>query len=155
MEEGHFAAHIRRMRLQYRDKRDELVAAIKSRLGAYLTVNAPDQGMHLVAFARRGLSDVAIERAGRQNGVVVRAAACYALTGNIDRSKHHAAEVLRLMPEFSISRYVPGAVQAFKRPQTSDRRASQGLAAGMTVASSAFIPLGWSALAPLRHGDRP
>jgi len=33
-------------------------------------------------------------------------AACYALTGNIDRSKHHAAEVLRLMPEFSISRYV-------------------------------------------------
>ena len=34
-------------------------------------------------------------------------AACYALTGNIDRSKHHAAEVLRLMPEFSISRYVP------------------------------------------------
>jgi GntR family transcriptional regulator / MocR family aminotransferase len=45
MEEGHFAAHIRRMRLQYRDKRDELVAAIKSRLGAYLTVNAPDQGI--------------------------------------------------------------------------------------------------------------
>jgi adenylate cyclase len=33
-------------------------------------------------------------------------AACYALTGNIDRSNHHAAEVLRLMPEFSISRYV-------------------------------------------------
>jgi TolB-like protein/Tfp pilus assembly protein PilF len=33
-------------------------------------------------------------------------AACYALTGNIDQSKHHAAEVLRLMPEFSISRYV-------------------------------------------------
>jgi adenylate cyclase len=33
-------------------------------------------------------------------------AACYALTGNIDQSKHHAAEVLRLMPEFSISRFV-------------------------------------------------
>jgi DNA-binding transcriptional MocR family regulator len=38
MEEGHFAAHIRRMRLQHRDQRDELVAAIKSRLGADLTV---------------------------------------------------------------------------------------------------------------------
>jgi TolB-like protein len=34
-------------------------------------------------------------------------AACYALTGNISRSNHHAAEVLRLMPEFSISRFVP------------------------------------------------
>jgi GntR family transcriptional regulator/MocR family aminotransferase len=28
--------------------------------------------MHLVAFTRRGLSDTAIERAGRQHGVVVR-----------------------------------------------------------------------------------
>lgn len=73
MEEGNFAAHIRRMRLKYRDQRDELVAALERRLGADLTVSAPDQGMHLVAFTRRGLSDVAIERAGRRHGVVVRA----------------------------------------------------------------------------------
>jgi GntR family transcriptional regulator / MocR family aminotransferase len=73
MEEGHFAAHIRRMRLLYRDQRDVLVAALKSRLGADVTVDAPDQGMHLVAYTRRGLSDVAIERAGRQHGVIVRA----------------------------------------------------------------------------------
>jgi GntR family transcriptional regulator/MocR family aminotransferase len=72
MHEGHFAAHIRRMRVLYREQRDELVAALKSRLGADLTVNAPDQGMHLVAFTRRGLSDTAIERAGHQHGVVVR-----------------------------------------------------------------------------------
>jgi GntR family transcriptional regulator/MocR family aminotransferase len=73
MEQGHFAAHIRRMRVLYRDQRDELVAALKRRLGADLAVDAPDQGMHLVAFTRRGLSDVAIERAGRQHGVIVRA----------------------------------------------------------------------------------
>jgi GntR family transcriptional regulator/MocR family aminotransferase len=73
MEEGHFAAHIRRMRLLYRDQRDALVAALNSRLGADLTVDPPDQGMHLVAYTRRGLSDVAIERAGRQHGVIVRA----------------------------------------------------------------------------------
>jgi GntR family transcriptional regulator / MocR family aminotransferase len=73
MEEGHFAAHIRRMRLLYRDQRDVLVAALKSRLGADVTVDPPDQGMHLVAYTRRGLSDVAIERAGRQHGVIVRA----------------------------------------------------------------------------------
>src|SRR5215210_2959022 len=73
MEEGYFAAHIRRIRLLYREQRDELVAALKNRLGDDLTVNAPDQGMHLVALTRRGLSDVAIERAGRQHGVIVRA----------------------------------------------------------------------------------
>ena len=73
MEEGHFAAHIRRMRVLYRDQRDLLVAALKSRLGADVTVEAPDQGMHLVAYTRRGLSDVVIERAGREHGVIVRA----------------------------------------------------------------------------------
>jgi len=73
MEQGHFAAHIRRMRLLYRDQRDELVAALNRRLGADLTVTAPDQGMHLVAFTRRGLSDIAIERASRERGVIVRA----------------------------------------------------------------------------------
>jgi GntR family transcriptional regulator/MocR family aminotransferase len=72
MHEGYFAAHIRRMRLLYREQRDELVAALKRQIGADLAVDAPDQGMHLVAFTRRGLSDVAIERTGRQYGVVVR-----------------------------------------------------------------------------------
>jgi GntR family transcriptional regulator/MocR family aminotransferase len=72
MDQGHFAAHLRRMRQLYRDQRDELVAALTNRLGVDLTVTAPDQGMHLVAITRRGLSDVAIERAGRQHGVVIR-----------------------------------------------------------------------------------
>ena len=73
MEEGHFAAHIRRMREMYRDQRDALVAALRRRLADHLTVDPPDQGMHLVAYTRRGLSDVTIEQAGREHGVVVRA----------------------------------------------------------------------------------
>ena len=63
MEEGHFAAHIRRMREMYRGQRDALVAALRRRLGDHLIVDPPDQGMHLVAYTRRGLSDVTIERA--------------------------------------------------------------------------------------------
>jgi GntR family transcriptional regulator / MocR family aminotransferase len=73
MEEGHFASHIRRMREMYRDQRDVLVTAIGRRLSDHLTVDPPDQGMHLVAYTRRGLSDVTIERAAREHGVVVRA----------------------------------------------------------------------------------
>jgi len=73
MEEGHFAAHIRRMREMYRDQRDALVAAIGRRLGDHLAVDPPDQGMHLVAYTRRGLSDVTIARAGREHDVVVHA----------------------------------------------------------------------------------
>jgi GntR family transcriptional regulator / MocR family aminotransferase len=73
MAEGHFAAHIRRMRELYRGQRDALVAAIERRLGDHLSVDPPDQGMHLVAYMRRGLSDVTIERAAREHGVIVRA----------------------------------------------------------------------------------
>jgi GntR family transcriptional regulator/MocR family aminotransferase len=73
IEEGHFAGHIRRMRLQYQDQRDVLVAALRQRLGDELTVDPPDQGMHLVAHLRRRLKDVAIERAARDHGVIVRA----------------------------------------------------------------------------------
>jgi GntR family transcriptional regulator/MocR family aminotransferase len=73
MEEGRFAAHIRRMRLRYQDQRDVLVGALRKRMGDRLTVDAPDQGMHLVGYLGRGLSDVAIESAAREHGVVVRA----------------------------------------------------------------------------------
>jgi GntR family transcriptional regulator/MocR family aminotransferase len=73
IEEGHFAAHLRRMRLQYRDQRDVLVAALRARLDGDVTVDPPDQGMHLVAYLRRGARDVAIERAARERGVIVRA----------------------------------------------------------------------------------
>ena len=73
MEEGHFAAHIRRMREMYHNQRDTLVAALRRRVGDHLTVDPPDQGMHLVAYTRRGLSDVTIEQAAREHGVVVRA----------------------------------------------------------------------------------
>ncbi|MGY8663684.1 PLP-dependent aminotransferase family protein [Bradyrhizobium sp. UFLA05-109] len=73
MEEGHFAAHIRRMREVYRLQRDALVAALRRRLADHLSVEPPDQGMHLVAYTRPGVSDVTIERQAREHGVVVRA----------------------------------------------------------------------------------
>jgi GntR family transcriptional regulator/MocR family aminotransferase len=73
MQEGHFAGHIRRMRVLYREQRDALVSALVRRLGDRLTVEAPDQGMHLVAYTRKGFSDAAIQRSAREAGVIVHA----------------------------------------------------------------------------------
>jgi GntR family transcriptional regulator/MocR family aminotransferase len=72
MREGYLAAHIRRMRLLYRAQRDLLVAELGRRLGDDVAVAAPDQGMHLVAYLRRGLGDVAVARAAREAGVISR-----------------------------------------------------------------------------------
>lgn len=71
--QGHLASHIRRMRARYRDQRDRLVATLYRRAGDRLDVEPPDQGMHLVAYLRPGLSDTAVERAALADGVVVRA----------------------------------------------------------------------------------
>ena len=43
------------------------------RLGPHLTIDTPDQGLHLVAYLRGKLSDIEIEKAARDSGVVVRA----------------------------------------------------------------------------------
>jgi GntR family transcriptional regulator/MocR family aminotransferase len=61
------------MRRQYKDQRDVLVASLRRRLGEEMTVDPPDQGMHLVAYLRAGQSDVRIERAARDHDVIVRA----------------------------------------------------------------------------------
>jgi GntR family transcriptional regulator / MocR family aminotransferase len=73
MQQGHFAAHIRRMRQLYRQQRDALAETLMRRAANWLDVAVPDQGMHLVAYLRDGSSDLAIEAVAERAGVVVRA----------------------------------------------------------------------------------
>jgi len=73
MRHGFLAAHIRRMRLIYRNQRDALAYELQRRGGEHLTVDTPDQGMHLIAYLRRGLSDVEVEQVASESGIVVRA----------------------------------------------------------------------------------
>jgi GntR family transcriptional regulator/MocR family aminotransferase len=73
MQQGHFGAHIRRMRQLYREQRDALAATLMRRAPDQLDVAVPDQGMHLVAYLCDGSSDIAIEAAAQRVGIVVRA----------------------------------------------------------------------------------
>jgi len=73
MQQGHFAAHIRRMRQLYREQRDALAETLMRRAAGRLDVASPDQGMHLIAYLSDGSSDLAIEEAARGTGIVVRA----------------------------------------------------------------------------------
>ena len=73
MQQGHFAAHIRRMRQLYREQRDALAETLMGRAADRLDVAVPDQGMHLVVYLCDGSSDIAIEAAAQRAGIVVRA----------------------------------------------------------------------------------
>ena len=68
MGEGHFARHIRRMRVLYRERRSALVDSISRELGSMVEVLGSDAGMHLALTLPNGINDLEIaERAARQN----------------------------------------------------------------------------------------
>jgi GntR family transcriptional regulator/MocR family aminotransferase len=66
--EGHFARHIRRMRVLYRERRTALVDSIREELGPRVDVLGSDAGMHLTVTLTNGGNDREIaEQAARQN----------------------------------------------------------------------------------------
>ncbi len=76
--EGHFARHLRRMRLLYSERRDALVDAIREQFGAALQVLGSHAGMHLVATLSKGSPDRQISvQAARQGLWVMPLSTCY------------------------------------------------------------------------------
>jgi len=68
MGQGHFARHIRRMRILYRDRRSALVNSIHEEFGPRVEVLGSEAGMHLVVTLPKGSRDLEIaERAAREN----------------------------------------------------------------------------------------
>ena len=72
LDEGHVAAHIRRVRRRAEAGRDALVAGLAAASNR-LTVVSPQQGLHLVVALPDGVDDVALAQAARENGVAARA----------------------------------------------------------------------------------
>jgi GntR family transcriptional regulator / MocR family aminotransferase len=68
VDEGHFARHIRRMRILYRERRTELVNSINKEFGPMAEVLGDEAGMHLTITLPSAIRDVEIaERAAHQN----------------------------------------------------------------------------------------
>jgi GntR family transcriptional regulator/MocR family aminotransferase len=67
--DGHFARHIRRMRMLYGQRRQALVDALAEILPGKLEVVGAEAGMHLVALLPRGVSDVAVAKKAAKLGV--------------------------------------------------------------------------------------
>jgi GntR family transcriptional regulator/MocR family aminotransferase len=57
MDDGHFAAHIRRMRKLYAERHEALIAAAGRKLSGLLDVVPTDTGLHTIGFLRRDLSE--------------------------------------------------------------------------------------------------
>ncbi|KRE90968.1 hypothetical protein ASG87_02225 [Frateuria sp. Soil773] len=70
--EGHFARHIRAMRVLYRERRAALLDAIGRQLDGRFEVVGADAGMQLVGLLPPGVDDVAVSRKAARRGVSAR-----------------------------------------------------------------------------------
>ncbi|MBO6949465.1 MAG: PLP-dependent aminotransferase family protein [Rhodospirillales bacterium] len=71
IETGHFAAHIRRMRLLYAERQEVLVDMVRERLGDVLEIEPDEAGMHTVAMLKPdcGLADIEVAKAAGRAGI--------------------------------------------------------------------------------------
>ena len=67
--EGHFAAHIRRTKRLYAERRSALVEALRKELGDETEILGAEAGMHLVVTLPSGMSDEKISRKAAQEGL--------------------------------------------------------------------------------------
>jgi GntR family transcriptional regulator/MocR family aminotransferase len=77
--DGHFLAHLRRMRRLYHARRDHLVEGLQRHLGEMLSVEVPLGGIQLVARLKRGRADQAAVKRLVEVGVETRALSSLAL----------------------------------------------------------------------------
>jgi GntR family transcriptional regulator/MocR family aminotransferase len=76
--EGHFARHIRRMRMLYMERRQALVKAMRMHLGDRFEIVGAEAGMHLSALLPPGINDAATVRNAASRGVsTMPLSACY------------------------------------------------------------------------------
>lgn len=71
IEQGHFARHLRRMRVHYANLRAALVDELQSRLGDQVELVGAPAGMHLTLLLAAGISDSAIAAAAFARGLSV------------------------------------------------------------------------------------
>jgi len=69
IDEGHFASHVRRMRLIYQERHETLIAASRQRMAGLLDVLPTHGGLHTIALLPASASEVAISRDADQRQV--------------------------------------------------------------------------------------
>ena len=79
IEEGHFARHVRRMRVLYEERRDVLLSVGAELFGDRLVLGRADAGMHVLGHLPVGVDDAAVSARATASGVDAPALSSYAI----------------------------------------------------------------------------
>lgn len=80
IEQGHFASHLRRMRVLYQERQACLINALQTHASTWLSLEPSPAGMHLVALAKQPMDDVALSEFASTAGLVLRPLSTFFLT---------------------------------------------------------------------------
>lgn len=70
IEEGHFAAHIRRMRKIYEERHDLLIEASSQHLAGLMEVQPAESGIQTIGHLAAGLNEIEVSEAAAREGIV-------------------------------------------------------------------------------------
>lgn len=79
MTEGHFARHIRRMRILYAERQVYLLEAARHKLSGLLEIEAAEAGMHLLGWLPEGVDDVVASQRAADSGIDVPPLSSYSI----------------------------------------------------------------------------
>ena len=82
--EGHFAAHVRRMRRLYAERHEVLCRAVRAQLGGVLEIVPSSSGLHTVGWLRGGHDEARVVEAAAQRQVTVSPLARYVIAPRPD-----------------------------------------------------------------------
>lgn len=71
LSEGHFFRHLKKMRTLYQQRREMMLAALKTVFPDLFDVEVNDGGMHIIAFLRHGVDDVGLAKIWQQHDLRV------------------------------------------------------------------------------------
>jgi len=80
--EGHFARHLRRMRILYATRQQAFISALEAEVGHALTVDPAPAGLHLVGWLKPGWEDEQVAAAAAAQGIEVASLSAYRLLPN-------------------------------------------------------------------------
>lgn len=79
IEQGHFARHVRRMRLIYAERRTALITALRTRAEGLLEVDVPENGMYVIAWLRQDVDDCAVAAVVAREGIAATPLSTYCI----------------------------------------------------------------------------
>ena len=83
--DGHFARHVRRMRVLYQQRQACLIAALQEDLREEISINPSDTGLHTVLWLPPDVNDGGVSGALGARGVFAAAVSAYSFTGGNQR----------------------------------------------------------------------